>query len=238
MIEYEDLYARLGAQFRPPSIEDRIADQQWAQSVPAAEVRRVKPHPEPSVEDWDDPVSPYGDTVTRKLRITPLADYPVRFVAIGIPGPQGSKVSKGPGVMVESSKKVKPWRERVAWTFRELYPNFVPLDGPLVARMIFTLRQPASVPASRVDAVDRTPDVSKLARSTEDALTGLAWVDDARILGYDRLWKTYPGRDAEALDTTGAVIAVRRATHAEIGLEPDSKAGLRYTALIEKWEQR
>ena len=42
----------------------------------------------------------------------------------GIPGPQGSKkfcgVSKsGRGIMVESSAKVKPWREAVKWAARE-----------------------------------------------------------------------------------------------------------------------
>lgn len=217
MIEYEGIYARLKAIYADPAI---------------------KPYLEPSAKDWDDPILPPEPVVSVTPTAPPLlTNYPVRFVAIGTPGPQGSKVSKGPGVMVESSKKVKPWRERVAWTFRELYPRFVPLDGPLVARMIFTLTRPATVPANRVDAADRYPDVSKLARSTEDALTKLAWADDARIIGYDRQWKTYPGRDAEALNMSGAVIAVRRATHAEIGLEPDSKAGLRYTELIEKWGQ-
>ncbi len=37
----------------------------------------------------------------------------------GTPGPQGSKrfmgVKGGKGVLVESSKKVKPWREAVKW---------------------------------------------------------------------------------------------------------------------------
>ena len=34
----------------------------------------------------------------------------VSFNVIGIPGAQGSKRHVGNGVMVESSKKVKPWR--------------------------------------------------------------------------------------------------------------------------------
>ena len=37
----------------------------------------------------------------------------------GLPAPQGSKRHVGHGVMVESSKKVKPWREAVKWVALE-----------------------------------------------------------------------------------------------------------------------
>ena len=55
----------------------------------------------------------------------------------------------------------------------------------------------------------RTPDLSKLARSTEDALTtaGL-WRDDARVVEYTRLAKVYPGEDPESLSSPGVRIVV------------------------------
>ena len=37
-----------------------------------------------------------------------------RFSVLGLPAPQGSKTHIGNGRMVESSKRVKPWRRQVA----------------------------------------------------------------------------------------------------------------------------
>jgi hypothetical protein len=52
--------------------------------------------------------------------------------------------------------------------------------------------------------------VSKLIRSTEDALTDSgAWKDDALVVEYDRAAKVYIGEDPEALDAPGARIVVR-----------------------------
>lgn len=139
----------------------------------------------------------------------------IEFVVYGIPGPQGSKSFKGlskktgKGIMVESSAKVKPWREAVKWAAVESKNGAAPLDGPLVARMVFTLPKPKSAPKKRKTYPDRKPDVSKLARSTEDALTDARLIaDDARIVGYSRLWKTYPNEDPEALDRPGVRIRI------------------------------
>lgn len=132
----------------------------------------------------------------------------------GIPGPQGSKRHVGNGVMLESSKKVKPWRELVHSAALEARKSCVgivepPLDVPLMVRMVFTLPKPQSAPKRRRTHPCRTPDLSKLARSTEDALTtaGL-WRDDARVVEYTRLAKVYPGEDPEALSSPGVRIVV------------------------------
>lgn len=167
-----------------------------------------------------------------------------------IPGPQGSKTPTGAyrlskagkkvPILRESSKKVAPWREAVAntcdATIAALPPaerRRFPLDGPLVGYMVVTLARTTA--ANRADAPTTYPDLSKLCRSTEDALTGKLWADDARLVGYDTLWKTYPGRHTHALTGPGAYIAVRRATHTEIGLDPTSRQGLKYTDLINRW---
>lgn len=124
-------------------------------------------------------------------------------VALGTPAPQGSKRHVGGGVMVESSKAVKPWRESV----KAACPPGPTLDGPIVVAMVFTMRRPKS--ARRRDTrPSRTPDLSKLARSTEDALVdaGLL-VDDARIQEYYRLAKVWTGFDPHALETPGVLVA-------------------------------
>lgn len=137
----------------------------------------------------------------------------VTVVAYGRPAPQGSKkfvgTSKktGRGILVESSKHVKPWRAIVDAAARGLVNT--PLDGPLIVRMIFTVPKPASAPKRRRTWPAVMPDLSKLARATEDALTtaGL-WADDARVVEYERLAKVYPGEDPEALHAPGVRITV------------------------------
>lgn len=122
------------------------------------------------------------------------------FIAYGTPAPQGSKRHVGNGVMVESSKAVKPWREDVKQAALTARDHGAPcLDGPLLVRMVFTLRRPKSAP-KRLTIPDRTPDLSKLCRATEDAITtaGL-WADDARCSDYVRLAKVWTGFDDDAL---------------------------------------
>lgn len=149
----------------------------------------------------------------------------------GLPAPQGSKkyvghrfsnkYGKELPVLVESSKKVDPWRRNVAKAAMTARPLEL-FDGPLVADMVFTMPRPkghygtgrnAGVLKPRyVHAVpDRVPDLSKLARSTEDALTDAGvWADDARVVRYGALAKVYTGSlDPDALDVPGAVIRVR-----------------------------
>lgn len=131
----------------------------------------------------------------------------------GIPGPQGSKrfvgMRGGRGLMIESSAKVKPWREAVKWAAREVMAGRAPLDGPLWVGMVFTVAKPKSAPKRKRTWPATKPDLSKLARSTEDALSeGGAWRDDARVVEYLRLAKVYPGEDANALHIPGAVISI------------------------------
>lgn len=72
------------------------------------------------------------------------------------------------------------------------------------------LAKPQSAPKRRRTYPMRTPDLSKLARSTEDALSDAGiWADDARVVEYSRLAKVYPGEDPDALSSPGAVIEIR-----------------------------
>ena len=149
------------------------------------------------------------------------------IVAFGQPAPQGSKRHVGNGIMVESSKAVKPWRQDVKLAAERFIESqrvrglaWSPLDGPLVARMVFTAARPKShyrtgrnAHLLRDAAPARpatVPDLSKLIRSTEDALTAAGlWRDDARVVDYERAAKVYAGEDPEALDAPGVLITVR-----------------------------
>lgn len=113
--------------------------------------------------------------------------------------------------MVESSAKVKPWREAVKWAARDAMsgPNgWAALDCPLRVRMVFTLPKPASAPKRRQTWPMRTPDGSKLQRSTEDALTDAGlWQDDARVVEWSGA-KRYPNEGIDALDSPGVRIFI------------------------------
>lgn len=135
----------------------------------------------------------------------------ITIIVRGLPAPQGSKRHVGNGVMIESSKKVKPWRQDVVAAAIQSRNGAAPLDGPLRARIVFTLPKPKSAPKRKRTYADRKPDLSKLLRSTEDALTTAGVIaDDARIVEFERLAKVYPCEDREALDTPGAIIHVCR----------------------------
>lgn len=149
----------------------------------------------------------------------PLFEVVIR----GIPGPQGSKRHVGGGRMVESSAKVKPWREAVVWAsvaVRQETRGFTKLRGPLRADMVFSFTRPKGHMGTgrnaglvRPSAPLRPhvpPDLSKLARSTEDALTTAGvYQDDALIVEYGVLGKWYTtdhGRVPGVLDSPGCTI--------------------------------
>lgn len=156
----------------------------------------------------------------------------IQFTVYGMPGPQGSKRVAGhmpakPGrkhgraLLVESSAKVKPWRESVKWAARAAIGSMPPMDGPIAYRMTFTLPKPASAPKKRRIWADRKPDMSKLQRSTEDALTDAGfWADDARVVA-GMAFKVYPGEGTRALLSPGCVIEVWTLAEAPEYLQPD-----------------
>jgi len=139
----------------------------------------------------------------------------------GHPAPQGSKRHVGKGVMVESSKHVKPWRAAVSAAAAEEFQRLgrvAPIDGPITVEMIFTFVRPRGhYRTGKNSALLREgmppqppvmPDLSKLARSTEDAISKILWTDDARIVEYRRLAKVYANEDIDALSSPGARIRV------------------------------
>lgn len=139
----------------------------------------------------------------------------IEITIIGLPAPQGSKKAirnkyTGTIQLKESSAKVKPWREAVVWAAREAMQEqgWKAPVGPVCCSMTFTMRKPKSAPKRRRTYPDRTPDLSKLVRSTEDALTTAGiWEDDARVISLGA-HKVYPLEERDALDVPGAVIRV------------------------------
>jgi len=131
----------------------------------------------------------------------------------GHPAPQGSKRHVGRGRLIESSKRLAPWRHAVeiaARTAIDLHPHFEPFDGPVRVRVTFWFQRPkAHYRSGRYSHLLRPqapthhtvyPDADKIQRSTFDALTRAgAWSDDARvaIVHAEKLWATNPGAHIE-----------------------------------------
>jgi len=166
--------------------------------------------------------------------VDPVATIVVR----GHPAPQGSKKAflnrhTGRIQQVEMSPRLPGWRDNVRQAAvgeilcscrpdcRDLSPGF-PLDEALVLTMVFTMPKPGSAPKSRKTWPDKMPDLSKLARSTEDALQEAGvYSNDARIVDYRRLAKVFPNEDPDALGVPGVIVRVWRAADVLLWHTPD-----------------
>lgn len=106
----------------------------------------------------------------------------IQFRVIGEPAPQGSKRHVGRGILVESSKKVKPWRQDVAAAALAARDGCEPMSHPVCVSLRFFLARPKSAPKSRRHP-DRKPDLDKLIRSTFDAIVTAGLIrDDAQVV--------------------------------------------------------
>lgn len=149
----------------------------------------------------------------------------LEFVVHGTPAPQGSKkgipIYRGRGAarqftghtaIVESSAKVKPWREDVknAALAARRAAQWEPLVGPVTVSILFTLRKPISAPKRRRTWPIKKPDLDKLIRSTLDALTSAGiYADDSQVVTLAAS-KHYPDDDdPAALGEPGARIFIR-----------------------------
>ncbi|MFI8890541.1 RusA family crossover junction endodeoxyribonuclease [Streptomyces paradoxus] len=129
----------------------------------------------------------------------------------GLPAPQGSKRHVGGGVMVESSKKVKPWRTAVAAATEKV--DFPELPYVRVSVWFFMPRPKSHFRTGRFSHLlkagaplypGKYPDLDKLCRSTLDALRmGGAYRDDAQVVKL-HAWKLFVDQDEEP----GALIRI------------------------------
>lgn len=138
----------------------------------------------------------------------------IEFIVYGSPAPQGSKRAyinqyTHKAQLVESSKAVTPWREAVkAARFSGDGMLQAPVPGPVRLTITFTLKKPASASKRVKTYPDKKPDLSKLVRSTEDALVDVGAIeDDSRIVELITR-KVFPNEHEDALALPGARIRV------------------------------
>jgi Holliday junction resolvase RusA-like endonuclease len=116
------------------------------------------------------------------------------FFVPGVPRPQGSKRAfsnprTGKPILVESSKGNASWRVDVAYAARlACGKDWAQFIGPVIATFTFWFARPKShrradsglKPSAPRRHVSK-PDLSKLVRSVEDALSGIVYHDDSQI---------------------------------------------------------
>lgn len=161
------------------------------------------------------------------------------------PAPQGSKkyaghrtnatTGKSAAVLIEQSKRVKPWRAAVTDAARaaltegggHLFREWDVLSracavcgtaqaehylcpGAVSVEVTFTVQKAKSAGRKFCWPTTRfSGDIDKLQRATFDAVSdaGGIWVDDSRVVEV-LARKVHPGEGVDALDTPGAVIRI------------------------------
>lgn len=119
----------------------------------------------------------------------------IEFFVPGIPKPGGSKTAgfnrkTGKSFVRPACDKVKGWMQTVAYFAYNEYKGEL-LTGPIRLSMTFVMPRPKNhYGTGRNTGIlkptapywhAKTPDRTKLMRSTEDALTKIIWTDDSQV---------------------------------------------------------
>lgn len=122
----------------------------------------------------------------------------IEFFVAGNPATQGSKrmvrTRRGRTLMIDSCKRLKPWREQVAACARAAGVRLI--DGDVAVRIVARWERPAA--HRRKDGTLRPcasaragkADCDKVARAICDALAGVAYENDRQVaaLSVERVW--------------------------------------------------
>lgn len=111
------------------------------------------------------------------------------FTVYGVASGMGSKRAFQPKgfkapIITDSNRNLKSWQQLVAdGASRAILdtPSFSLLAGPVRLTLAFYLPRPKAI-RNRVVPHCKMPDCSKLIRSTEDALSGVVYVDDSQVV--------------------------------------------------------
>ncbi len=101
----------------------------------------------------------------------------ISFSCDGTPVPQGSmKVING-HILHSQGSALAVWRSTVALSAR--FAGAKPVEGAIGIEILFRVRRPKTV---KRDYPTVAPDLDKYIRGVLDALTGIAYQDDAQVI--------------------------------------------------------
>jgi crossover junction endodeoxyribonuclease RusA len=170
--------------------------------------------------EWTKPARIYPDAVALTVPpgCQPAGPGALSVWVAGRPAPQGSKRHVGRGVMIESSRAVKPWREDIRQAMLRTVIGLAgdPISRKLitdptsavVVKLVFVMPRPTATPKRRTPAAVKRPDLDKLVRAVFDAIGSAGvWADDSQVVtvhAHKRL--------AELGETTGVMIHIEPVT--------------------------
>lgn len=141
------------------------------------------------------------------------------FYVAGRPVPEGSTkaylVAGKPRITHQGGDNLKAWRQRIATEAQRVRPDDWQ-DGGDMAYSIhirFVLDRPASIPRWKRIYPTVKPDLDKTARAVLDALTGILWIDDCRVIRLS-VSKDYPN------STPGAALGAHIEVHQYANVAP------------------
>lgn len=129
----------------------------------------------------------------------------ISFFVAGVPVPKGSakafmrKGMKHPVVIQDNADKQKPWASAIGYAAQQEVSGVI--NGPVGIGVSFVMPRPLShfgtgknagmLKATAPKYHTSKPDFDKLLRCVKDALTGIAWKDDAQVAVVFRSEKYY-----------------------------------------------
>lgn len=126
-----------------------------------------------------------------------------KFFVPGIARSSGSKTYRGQSkrgkpILAPAGKFQKSWMDAMSWTFMRKFGRPVMIEGPVEFTAVFHTVRPDAHYRRRKGAITNeikpnapiystsTPDSDKMRRAAQDALSGLAYLDDKQVaIGHD-----------------------------------------------------
>lgn len=118
----------------------------------------------------------------------------IKIVVPGIPRPAGSKRvvtnrSTGKAYVIDANPKSRDWKTTVAQCASDAWNGEPLMTGPIRLTIVFCVARPrahygakGSLKLSAPTYPTTRPDLTKLVRAIEDALTGVIWRDDSQVV--------------------------------------------------------
>lgn len=146
----------------------------------------------------------------------------IDFFVPGIPATAGSKTGfYNPKIkrviMAPANKRQKPWMSHVQACAMKNYSG-TPTTGPVKLRLLFHMPRPKNhygtgknagrLKPTAPNKHTKRPDLTKMLRAVEDALTGIIWKDDSQVHAF-QCEKRYTD------ETPGVGIRIEGLEHAE-----------------------
>lgn len=119
-----------------------------------------------------------------------VAHQTIEFVVPGAPIGQGNMTQNRYGIIYDSTKGLRPWREMVTGhalramnMARNKSAGLQKFTSSVGLHVCFVMPRPKSYPKTKFVPATKKPDLDKLMRAIGDALTDArVWVDDSQVV--------------------------------------------------------